>query len=408
MKGFPFGVLFFCLLIPPLGYLFTLNLMESAFRQTEARKIQGMLIQDQAALLEGRYAVEEEIQRNLTRYFSRDVKRELGVRTRVLVTAHEQQRILYPLPVEQEMAPAGMFDTNREQDREAGLRYVELAAENYRLLNQGFDVRVGVEIRHNGWLSNGVLAAWVLLSAGILYAFIRRRDRAAEQVRQEREQRIETLSGQLDRAHGVLSEVEEKESEYEQRIEALRKERDNLSRDAESLFEEMEQLEQGAARQKDLREETELELLELREEIERLEHKLQKPKKKESEARRLRKRMGALYKNVDFTDRAIEGMVSLSADAQLRAEELIQSLNLDASRVEVRRKVFGKGGKSHILEVAFAYSGRLYFHKTDDHSVRVVAVGTKNSQTRDLAYLESYRSGSSTELHHKKAHEAPS
>ncbi len=397
MKGFPFRVLFFCLLIPPLGYLFTLDLMESVFRQTEARRIREHVIQDQAALLEGRYTVEEEIRRNLAEYFARDVKRRLGVRTRVLVRTRGGQRVLYPLPVEQEMAAAGMFEKNREEDQKARLRYVEIAAENYRLLNQGFDVAVAVEVRRSGWLASGVLLVWVLLAAGVLYTFIRRRDQVAEQDRREREQRIEALSGQLDRAHGVLREAEGKEAEYEQRIEALRKERDSLSRDTESLFDEMEQLERGAARQKALREETELEVLGLREEMERLRRKAQKPRKKESEEQRVRKRMNALYKNLEFTDRAIEGIVSLPAEAQLRVEELIQSLNLDASSVEVRRKVFGKGGKSNILEAAFAYSGRFYFHRTGDRSVRVVAVGTKNTQTRDLAYLESYRSNSTVD-----------
>ena len=392
MKGFPFRVLFVCLLIPPLGYLFSLDLIEGTLERREEREIRDVLIQDQEALLEGRYSVQEEIQRNLSRYAGRDGKRALGIRTRVLVKTREQQRILYPVPLEEEMAGGGAFRGEGPEEREGRLSYMELASENFRLLNQGFDVAVEVEVRHNGWLSNGVLLAWVLLAAVILYGFIRRRDKVAEQDRRERESRIEALSGQLDRARSVLREVEEKESEYEQRIQALRKERDSLSRDAEGLLEEMDQLEQGASRQKDLREETEIEVLELREEMERLQHKLRKPRKKESEADRLRKRMTALYKNLEFTDRAVEGMAALPPDVQLRAEELIKSLDTDASRVLVKRKVFGKGGKSRILEAEFAYSGRLYFHRADDHCVRVVAVGTKNTQTRDLAYLESYRS----------------
>jgi uncharacterized protein YoxC len=396
MKGFPFRVLFVCLLIPPLGYLFSLDLIQGSLEQQEEREIRDVLIQDQGALLEGRYSVQEAIQRNLSRHFSRDWKRKLGVRTRVLVKTRGEQRILYPVPVDEEMAGGGAFEDDPLGDDDR-LRYVELAAENFRLLNQGFDVDVEVEVRHNGWLSNGLLLAWVLLSAAILYAFVRRRDKAAEQDRREREGRIEALSGQLDRARSVLQEVEEKESEYEQRIEALRKERDGLTQDTESLLEEMDQLEQGASRQKDLREETEVEVLELREELERLQRKLRKPKKRESEEDRVRKRMNALYKNLEFTDRAVEGLSALPADAQLRAEELIKSLDQDASSVPVRRKVFGKGGKSHILESEFAYSGRLYFHRTGDHRARVIAVGTKNTQSKDLAYLESYRTTQKTQ-----------
>ena len=392
MKGFPFRILFVCLLIPPLGYLFSLDLIESFIQKHEEQVVRDLLIQDQPALLDGRYSVQEEIQRNLSRHFRHDKMRAWGVRTRVVVKTHEPQRILYPLPVEEEMAGKGEFGESQDTDLEDRLRYVDLAAENFRILNQGFDVEVDVVVRHNGWLSNGVLVAWVLLAGGLLQSMIRRRTRAAEKERLEREQRIGDLSEQLERASSTLQEVEKKEEDYEQRIQALRKERDGLSQDAESLLEEMDQLEQGAARQKGLREETELEVLELREEIERLQHKLQKTRKKESETDRVRKRLNTLYKNLEFTDRAFEGMADLPADAQLKAEEIIQALDIDASKVPVKRKVFGKGGKSRILETNFAYSGRLYFHWTNGRRVRVVAVGTKNSQTKDLAYLESYRS----------------
>ncbi len=390
MKRFPFLILFACLLIPPLGYILSLDLIEGALERREKAVIEDLLIQDQEALMEGRYPVREEIRRNLSRYFEGDVKRRLGVRTEVLVKTRGQ-RILYPVPLEEEMAAGGEFGGLLGKEGGERLRYVELAAENYRLLNRGFEVQADLKVLHNSWLSNGVLLVWVLLSGGLLHAAIRRRTQAAEERRLDQENRIASLSGQLDRARSLVREVEEKEEDYRRRIGDLRRQRDNLSQDAEALFEELDRLEQGAARQRNLREETELEILELREEVRRLEGRLRKDRKKESEAERLRKRLSVLYKNLEFTDRAVEGMAALQPDVRLRAEEAVQLLNMDASKVAVKRKVFGKGGKGFVLEAGFAYAGRLYFHRNGGR-VRVVTVGTKNTQTKDLAYLESYRS----------------
>jgi hypothetical protein len=40
-----------------------------------------------------------------------------------------------------------------------------------------------------------------------------------------------------------------------------------------------------------------------------------------------------------------------------------------------------------VLEVIFAYKGRLYFRNTKDKRVEVLAIGTKNTQARELEYL---------------------
>ena len=47
------------------------------------------------------------------------------------------------------------------------------------------------------------------------------------------------------------------------------------------------------------------------------------------------------------------------------------------------------GGKAHqtVLEVIFGYKGRLYFRKTKDKRAEVLAVGTKNTQARELDFL---------------------
>jgi hypothetical protein len=49
--------------------------------------------------------------------------------------------------------------------------------------------------------------------------------------------------------------------------------------------------------------------------------------------------------------------------------------------------VFGKKNRETVLEVVFAYKGRLYFRKREDRRVEVVAIGTKNTQERELEFL---------------------
>ncbi len=40
------------------------------------------------------------------------------------------------------------------------------------------------------------------------------------------------------------------------------------------------------------------------------------------------------------------------------------------------------------MEVLFAHKGRLYFRKTKDDKVEILVIGTKNSQVKDLEFLD--------------------
>ncbi len=54
----------------------------------------------------------------------------------------------------------------------------------------------------------------------------------------------------------------------------------------------------------------------------------------------------------------------------------------------IKRKVFGRKGHETVFEVLFAYSGRLYFRKTAQNRIEVLTIGTKNTQGKDLKFLE--------------------
>ncbi len=388
MKRFPFRLAFLCLLIPPLGYVLSLSGLESYIQRTQEEVIESLIIQNQEALLGGRWTVREEIQRNLARYFSENTLYKLGVQARVVVKTKEQQ-VLYPIQFHEDMLGAtdlpGPFLRVEEE-----LNYTETAAENFRVLNEGLDLLVALDIGHSSLLANIVLFFWLVLSGGALYLGARKSAKDSAEEEAEQKARLEALAGQLNDARSMIQAAGEKEAEYQSRINTLSRERDGLSQDVEGLLDEMEGLEHGVKHQQVLREETELKVLELQEEMDRLRSKIQKPKKADKEIDKLRKRFRALYKNLSFTARSLEGIIDMPLDFQIKAEEVLKALNEDSESVLIKRKVFGKGGKSNILEVQFAYSGRLYFLRDDD-IILILAIGNKNTQTKDLAYLESHR-----------------
>jgi len=386
MKSFPFKVLFLCIFLPPLLYVLTIQGLEGYLKGRELTALNRILIQNHEALYEGRYSVREEVNRNIGEYIGDSLKYALGIRLQILVKTRDDH-ILYPTLFKRETGDFEDEDDFSVLPHES-LDYTEVAAENYRILNEGLVVSVDVRVRHNGWLSNSILILYVFASLFVLRVFIRRGLRESERQESQQKARIKGLSLQLGDMEARLKDVKSKESVYEERISGLKKEKGDLSRDIDGLLEELERLETGLENQRHLKEDLEVEVLDLREQIDQLKGKLERPKHKKKKKETISKRFKVLYKNLDFSDRAVEGFLSLTDEFQLKAEAIIHQLNEDDTSISVKRKVFGKGGKLNVLETDFSYSGRIYFQKDSHSRCRIVAIGTKNSQERDLSYLE--------------------
>ena len=379
MKSIPLKILFLCIFLPPVCYIVTLQSLEGYLRKREVAHLNETLIQHSEALYEGRYTVAEEVNRNIGHYLKNSVKAKVGVIVNILVKTKDG-RVLYP----------GVLE-NREGDRHESdsphLNYVETAAENYRILNDGLQLDVNLKIKQNSWLSNTILVIYIFL-AGIVLRFVVKRG-LTEEERKEKEQRelLEDIVGQLDHAKARLAQAIKKEDDYLEKIGELKKEKRNLSKDVDGLLEEMEDLEEGLERQKESREGLEGEVRGLREELERFKEKSEKRGKRKKPAENMARRFRLLYKNLEFTERAVDGFLDLTPEFQLKGEEIIHRLNENDDLISVKRKVFGKGGKMNVLEADFAYSGRLYFQKNVQGKIRILAIGTKNSQSQDLTYI---------------------
>ena len=389
MKSFPFKVLFVCIFLPPILYVLTIQGLEGYLKGRELSALNRILIQNQEALYEGRYSVREEVNRNIGEYIGNSLKYALGIRLQILVKTQDD-RILYPTQFKREAGEFGKEDDFSVLPHES-LDYTEVAAENYRILNEGLIVSVDVRVKHNGWLSNSILILYVFASLFVLRLFIMRGLRESERQETEQKTRVRDLSLQLGDMESRLKDVKAKESTYEERISGLKKDKRDLSKDIDGLLEELERLETGLEDQRHLKEDLEVEVMDLRDQIDQLKAKFEKPKHKKKKKETISKRFKVLYKNLDFSDRAVEGFLSLTDEFQLKAEAIIHQLNEDETSISVKRKVFGKGGKLNVLETDFSYSGRIYFQKDSQSKCRIMAIGTKNTQERDLTYLETVK-----------------
>jgi len=387
MKRSLFKLVFVCILLPPVCYAVTLQALEKYVRGKMIDALNAVMIRDYDALYSGQYTVKEEINRNIRRYLSRDHFQKAGFSIDVLVKSGDDQ-ILYPVHLKDDFSGS---DTAADPlpASPAAVNYVETAAENFSTIKKGIDLTVGVSLRRNSLLANGVLIFFVLSSALILQRGIRKRIRATESTEAEQRERSRRLAEQLQSTESRLQDAERKQQEYLSRITALRKDRESLSRDVDDLVDEIERLESGLEAQTRIKTEMETAAQSLRDELAQAKEKQSKSSKKKKPVENTGKRFKTLYKNLVFTQRAVEGFTGLSDEFQLKAEEVIFNLNTDDSTVPVRRKVFSKGNKTRAFEAAFAYSGRLYFRKEDGNRIRIIAIGTKNSQEKDLAYIES-------------------
>jgi hypothetical protein len=385
MKRFSFSMLFACVFLPPICYLLTIKALEAYFDNRERSNLNDILIRDHEAVIEGRYPIREEVTRNIHQYMSRSLKRKLGVVTYVMVKTRDD-RILYPSHLQRNFQASSITE-NLATNSPDTLDYVEVAAANFKVLNEGLVLTMDVRIEHNTWLSNSILIFYIFVSVFLFRRLIRKDITQAERLEETQQSDIKRLSEQLKTTKQEIEALAVRDTDYRRLISSLKEDKRELSRDVDGLLEEIEQLENGLESQKELKEKMEGEVLQLENQLERLRGRPSKGKSSKKRTETTAKRFRSLYKNIAFTKRSADGFLSLTDELQLKAEKVIHKLNDDVSTVPIKRKVFGKGGKMNVLEAEFSYSGRIYFQRDSQSRVKILAIGTKNTQEEDLAYV---------------------
>jgi hypothetical protein len=404
MNYISFRVLFLGIFLPAVLYIFTVQILETYLQGKETHELQNTIIRDYEALYEGRYGISEEIRTNIERYLKGTILQTLGVVTKIVVTT-KKGTLLYPRYYEE---GGSDFSSNKGSSPETdpSFNYIKTAENNFQTLNEGLIVSVDVKLKHNSWLTNGILILYLFSSIFILYWYYKRKAMEWVAARDTELKRIDLLEGKLAEQEQSLREVSENEEDYIRRIEGLKHDREHLESDIarlkdevelqkkksleiDEVLDEMEKIEQQAKSNLAVKEEKELEIIQLREEISQLKQlEKQDARKRKKTADAVEKRFSVLYKNVAFQRKALEGYSSLPQEFQLKAEEIIHRLNEDGSQVEIRRKLFSKKGKLPIFEVIFSYSGRIYLKRKEDKKIEIVAIGTKNTQEQDIAFIE--------------------
>jgi hypothetical protein len=321
-------------------------------------------------ILNGLTSVKSSIRKNIETYVSKNIFLKAGGAIDIRITTKGGD-ILYPATYQ------NFTEDNLTTDP------VKLAGKNFALLNEGIEVSVGVKIRHTSLLAISLLLFYELIFLGGLYLYYRT---VRANLRQEERQKAEELGRlqelEVRRQEQIQELSQEKElllSDYDVLQTTFEKEKSQLEKTEEDLFLEIETLEKKL---------TEIDIL--KEKIQELETSHQAvARQKEKAADRLGKRFKALYKNTDITPRALDSFLDMTEEMGLKAEELIHQLNADAALVPVKRKVFTKKGNATAFEVSFAYNGRLYFRKSKDNRVEILTIGTKNTQQKDLTYIDS-------------------
>ena len=200
MRGFPFRILFVSIFLPPVFYILTLQMLEAYFQKHEVSHLNRVIIQNQDALYEGRYTVKEEIKRNIGEYLRKNFKYGLGIRTGILIKKKDD-RILYPSQFKKDLMDSGSGSDFSQFPAES-LNYLETAAENYRVLNEGLILSVDVQIKHNTWVANSFLVFYVFLGVFILQRFVKKAIKETERQQFEERSLTQNLSEQV-AVHGI-------------------------------------------------------------------------------------------------------------------------------------------------------------------------------------------------------------
>ncbi len=380
MRYFPFKTLILCVLLPPFVYVFSIQLLEKTIFARYDKMLAATYIGDTRLLLDGSVRLQDAIRENVNAFISSLKMPDWGVR--VNVTVKTQDGIyLYPNAYDNPRSDLSVVDN------------IAVASENFRLLNDGLIRRVDVEIEHNTLISNSILLSCAFVSLVVLFSIYRRGMRMMDEAEVAKQELIDGLAHERQESQAELERLESQRISLSSKIESMKgqldRERQKASATEDEMMDELLALEDKISENIAQKDHQFQEINALREKIKQFE------KANDAKNRQLlkgtdavRKRFGALYKNIAIHDKAIEGFVDLTEELKIKAEEVVHQLNDNPQMVQIKRKVFGKKNRETVLEVIFAYKGRLYFRKISGNRVEVLAIGTKLTQNKDLVFLD--------------------
>jgi hypothetical protein len=379
MRFLSFKIVLFCIILPPVCYILTAYVAEHYSQKVYATRIAEIYTGDLQPLLKGNAPLKKVIAENVENFLKSRKITQLGLKVDVTIVTKKGE-ILYPDIIDAEDLSYLPPDP------------LQIAADNYALLNEGLVAKVETRFEHNRPISNGTLALYIFLTIFIFYVHHKNAVNRAAREEQETHLVMDRLQTQDTENVAKLDQLVSARQGLQKELARLKRkmedERMKAGQFESELFDEVETLE-GKLQDNILLQDTQhSEISELRDKIKKLEkgrRKIDKQKSKSTDS--TKKRLVTLYKNLLINDRAISGFIALEDEMKIKAEEIIHQLNQDPSLVTIKRKVFGRKGHKTVFEVVYAYKGRLYFRNLKNHQIEVLAIGTKNTQARELEFL---------------------
>lgn len=380
MRFLSFKALLVLVVMPPIVYVAALQTMERVLARHYLVEIEKQVPGDPQALLTGRMRLADHVEGAVSDLLADAIFRNNGVVLTVMIRTRAGYW-LYP--------PAYRERSGTTSDGDP----IRIASDNFALLNEGLDVSLDVKIGHNTLVANCLLVTSILMALAGLAAVYRRGARQYTTEEARRQSEHDRLRVREEKQKTVLEALERQRAELAGEIDFIQGElnavRERAERNEADLFDEVETLEQKL--QNNLKQQDHQQ-----DRIQELEDQLaQSAKARETLSQQqnkatggLRKRLETLYKNTAFAHRALAGLAELPESMQIKAEEVIHQLNAQSDDVPIKRKLFRGKGKETVFEIVFARKGRLYFRRTKTRKVDILAVGTKNTQDKDLVYLD--------------------
>jgi hypothetical protein len=379
MKYLSFKIVILCILLPPVVYVFSVQFLETHLKNRYTSEIENIYTGDTDALLEGSISIRDSINKNINLYLQSKSLILWGVDVKVTVTT-KRGTILYPAFFENDATSLLQPDP------------IQIATENYNLMHEGLILNLNLKVGHNTLLSNTILIFYIFASLIILYYHYRSGLIKAKQDDIEKEKEIDRLlklkNIYTEKLKFLGQDRKKLTSEAKKIKNQMEDEKEKASRNEDGMIKEIISLEKEIETNLDLQIGQQEEIDSLKEKINRYTKSLQKESRQKTKNHpSIKKRFDTIYKNLSINERAISGFIDLTDDMKIKVEEIIHQLNEDPKLVSIKRKVFGKKGHETVLEIIFAYKGRLYYRKTKDNKIEVLVIGTKNTQAKDLEFL---------------------
>ena len=380
MKFLSLRILILCILLPPILYIFSVQSIERHLKGRYANEIEDFYLEDTRPLFEGSLRLKDAINSNINRYLQSKALIALGVKVAITVTS-KQNTILYPAVVDVKEASLLPNDA------------MQIASDNYKLMNEGLVVNVDLVLEHNTLLTNIILGFFIFSSILVLSFYYWTGVKKAGQEEMEKNSELFRLKeievNHSDNLKALMKDKKNLISEIKKIKKQLKKDTVKARKNEDEMIKEIVALEDKINNKFNMLDERQEEIDALKEKIKLFEKEGRKESKQKTKIyNSVRKRFKALYKNISIDKKAIIGFLDLTEDMKIKSEEIIHKLNENPKIVPIKRKVFSKKGRATVQEVIFSYNGRLYFRATKNSRIEILTIGTKNTQIKDLEYLD--------------------